>query len=108
MHHAKSVSPLVTALTMVAFATEALAAPEEESKEAAARPRHRPSEVLFHQDIPRSEGKSWIESHMALRKGVGIVYRYKTETDDKRKLVYSIGGPVLKKRRFGLLFEIRF
>lgn len=107
MHYAKSLSPLVTALTVVAFAAEAMANPDEDLKDK--RPRHRTSEVLFHQDVPRTEtGRNWIESHMALRKGVGIVYRYKTQTDDKRKLVYSIGGPVLKKRRFGLLFEIRF
>lgn len=107
MHYAKAVSPLVTALTVVALATDALATPEEDAKEL--RRRHRTSEILIHQDAPpRSEGKSWIESHMALRKGIGIVYRYRVETDDDRKLVFSVGGPVLKKKRFGLMFEVRF
>ena len=108
MHYAKAVSPLVTALTVVALATDAIATPEDDAKEVVRR-RHRTSEILIHQDSPRPEaGKSWIESHMALRKGIGVVYRYKTETDDDRKLVFSVGGPVLKKKRFGMMFEVRF
>jgi hypothetical protein len=107
MHHAKTVSPLITALTVFALASEAIAAADDEAKDI--RRRHRTSEILIHQDSPRPEaGKSWIESHMALRKGIGVVYRYKTETDDDRKLVFSVGGPVLKKKRFGMMFEIRF
>ena len=106
MHQAKAVSPLVTALTVVALAAEAIAAPEEDVKDA--RRRHRTSEILIHQDVPRGDGKSWIESHMALRKGVGVVYRYNYTTKDDQKLVFSVGGPVLKKRRFGMLFEVRF
>ena len=106
MHYAKSVSPLVSALTVVAFATEAFAETDEELKDT--HRRHRPSEILVQMDSPRVEGKSWIESHMALRKGIGVVYRYQTKTDDDRKLVFSIGGPVLKKKRFGILFEVRF
>ena len=106
MHYAKPVSPLVTALVLVALAAEAMAATEEELKDA--RRRHRPPEILIHQDSPRAEGKSWIESHMALRKGVGVVYRYNYTTKDDQKLVFSVGGPVLKKKRFGMMFEVRF
>jgi len=106
MHYAKAVSPLVTALTVVVLATEAIATPEEDAKDA--RRRHRTSEILSHMDSPRVEGKSWIESHMALRKGVGIVYRYQVKTEGEQKLVFSVGGPVLKKKRFGVLFEVRF
>ena len=39
---------------------------------------------------------------------MGLVYRYKFETDDDRKMVFNVGGPVLKKKRFGLMFEVRF
>jgi hypothetical protein len=106
MHYAKAVSPLVTALTVVVLATEAIATPEEDAKEV--RRRHRTSEILAAMDSPRVEGKSWIESHMALRKGVGVVYRYQVETDDEEKLIFSVGGPVLKKKLLGLQFEVRF
>ena len=106
MHYAKAVSPLVTALTVVVLATEAFATPEEDAKDV--RRRHRTSEILVHMDSPRVESQSWIKSHMALRKGIGIVYRYKVTTDDDRKLVFSVGGPVLKKKRFGMMFEVRF
>jgi hypothetical protein len=107
MHYAKAVSPLVTVLTVFALASEAIAAADDDAKDI--RRRHRMSQILIRQDSPRLEaGKSWIESHMALRKGIGIVYRYKTETEEKRKLVFSVGGPVLKKKRFGMMFEVRF
>jgi hypothetical protein len=109
MHYPKSLSPLVTALTVVMLSTDALAADDEEVKEV--RRRHRPSEILFHQDTPQRisfEGKSWIENHFALKKGIGIVYRYKHQTEDKRKLVFNVGGPVLKKKRFGMMFEVKF
>ncbi len=106
MFYAKAVSPIITALTVVAFAAEAFAATDEETT--VTRPRHRTSEVLFHMDVPRVEGKNWIESHMALRKGIGIVYRHQMTTNADQKLILSVGGPVLKKKRFGLMFEIRF
>ena len=109
MHYPKSLSPLI-ALTVVMLATDALATDDdEEAKEV--RRRHRPSEILIHQDIAQrssSEGKGWIENHLAVRKGIGIVYRYKYQTEDKRKLVFNVGGPVLKKKRFGMMFEVKF
>jgi len=107
MHYAKAVSPLVTALTVVVLATEAIATPEEELQDVPRR--HRASEILAHMGSPpRVEGKTWIESHMALRKGVGVVYRYQVETDDQQKLIFSVGGPILKKKLLGLQFEVRF
>ena len=111
MHHPKSLSPLVTALTVVMLANDALATDDEELKEAPRR--HRPSQVLlFHQDVPQPrtgvDGKTWVENHFALRKGIGLVYRYKHVTEDKRKMVFNVGGPVLKKKRFGLMFEVKF
>jgi hypothetical protein len=106
MHYAKAISPLVAALTLVVLATEAIATPEEDA--VAIRRRHRTSQILSHMDSPRVEGKNWIESHMALRKGIGIVYRYQVKTKDDQKLIFSVGGPVLKKKRFGMMFEVRF
>ena len=106
MHYAKAVSPLVTALTVVVLATEAIATPEEDAPEI--RRRHRTSEILAAMGTPRVEGKSWIESHMALRKGVGVVYRYQVETKDDQKLVFSVGGPVLNRKLLGMQFEVRF
>jgi hypothetical protein len=110
MHHPKSLSPLVTALTVVMLASDAFATDDEDAREV--RRRHRPSQILFHQDTPQQrtgvEGKTWVENHLALRKGIGVVYRYRHETEDKRKLVFNVGGPVLKKKRFGLMFEVKF
>ena len=52
MRYAKALSPLVTGLTVVALSTEALATPDEETKDV--RRRHRTSEILRpHGDAPR-------------------------------------------------------
>jgi hypothetical protein len=108
MRYAKAVSPLATSVAVILLATEAIAAGEEDEKDAVARPRHRTAEVLFRADEPRQENRSWIQDHVSVRKGVGLVYSYRVPTDDDRKIVLSVGGPALKKKRLGLMFEVRF
>jgi len=106
MRCTKALSPLVTGLTLVALSTEALASPDEETKEAPRR--HRASEILIRMQEPVGETRSWIEEHVSVRKGTGLVYQYKVPTEGDRKVVLSAGGPVLKRKRFGLMFEVRF
>ena len=105
MRCSKALSPLVTGLTLVALSTEALADPDEETSQPPRR--HRTSEILMRIEEPRSETGSWLD-HVSVRKGMGLVYRYKLETDGDRKVVLSVGGPALKRKRFGLMFEVRF
>jgi len=106
MYTARAISPIIIALTLLAFATESVAETDEEILDA--RPRHRTGQALLQLVVPDVEGKNWIESHMALRKGIGLVYRHQLTTEDNQKLILSVGGPVLKKKRFGLMFEVRF
>jgi len=106
MHCRKALSPLVTGLTMVALSAEALASPDEETNPAPRR--HRASEILLRIEEPRGETRSWLEEHVSVRKGTGLVYHYKVETDGDRKVVLSIGGPALKRKRLGLMFEVKF
>jgi hypothetical protein len=106
MRCSKALSPLVTGFTLVALGAEALADPVEESRE---KPRrHRTSEILLRMEEPRGEARSWIEEHVSLRKGMGLAYHYRLETDDGEKVILSVGGPALKKKRLGLMFEVRF
>jgi hypothetical protein len=107
MRYAKALSPLAAGLAVLILATEAFANPEEETNKDARR-RHRTAEVLFRIDEPRNENRSWVQEHVSLRKGMGLVYSYKTKTDDGGKLVFSVGGPALKKKRLGLMFEVKF
>jgi len=105
MRCSKALTPLVTGLTIVALSSEAFANPEEENKPVR---RHRTSEILMRNQEPRGDTTgSWLEN-ITLRKGMGLVYRYKFETADHRKMVFNVGGPALKKKRLGLMFEIRF
>ena len=106
MRCTKAMIPLLTALTTVALSTVAFAAPDEELKEA--HRRHRTSKSVIRSEVPRGEARTWLEQHVTVRKGVGLVYRHKIETRDDRKLVLSVGGPVLKRKRFGVMFEVRF
>ncbi len=105
MRCSKAFSPLVTGLTMVALSTEAQATPEEETNQPPRR--HRTSEILMRIEEPRSETASWLD-HVSVRKGTGLVYRHKLETDGDRKPVLSVGGPALKRKLLGLMFEVRF
>jgi hypothetical protein len=106
MRCTKALTPLVTGLTLVALSTEALADPEDASTE---KPRrHRTSEILIRMQEPRGETRSWLEEHVSVRKGMGLAYHYKVETAEDHKVVLSVGGPVLKRKRFGLMFEVRF
>jgi hypothetical protein len=107
MRYAKALSPLAGSLAMLILATDAIANPEEELTKDARR-RHRTAEVLFRADEPRNESRSWVQEHVSLRKGMGLVYSYKTRTEDGKKVVFSVGGPALKKKRLGLMFEIKF
>jgi len=102
----KALGPMITALMLVALSTVAFAAPDEELKEPPRR--HRSSKTVIRMQEPRGETKTWLEQHVTVRKGVGLIYHHKLETDDDRKVVLSVGGPVLKRKRFGLLFEVRF
>jgi hypothetical protein len=106
MRYAKALSPLAGSLAALMLATEALATTDEEVKEPPRR--HRTAEVLFRMDEPRNENRSWIHDHVSLRKGTGFVYSYKMRTADDRKVLLSVGGPALKRKRLGLLFEVKF
>jgi hypothetical protein len=108
MRYAKALAPLAGSLAMLILATDALAQPEEETRKEVRR-RHRSAEVLFRMDEPRDESnRSWMKEHFSLRKGTGIVYSYKMPRQHDKPIVFSVGGPSLKKKRFGLLFEVRF
>ena len=106
MRCTKAFSPLVTGLTMVALSTEALADPAQDPKEPPRR--YRTSEILNRLELPRGETRSWLEEHVSIRKGLGLAYHYKLETEDHRKVILSVGGPALKRKRLGLMFEVRF
>jgi hypothetical protein len=97
---------LLAGLTMVALSAEALAADEEDGKQPPLR--RRTSEILMREQEPRGETTgSWLEN-ITVRKGMGLVYRHRFETEDHHKLILNVGGPVLRKKHLGLMFEVRF
>jgi len=107
MRCSKALSPLVTGLTLVALSTEAFADPTDEATPE--KPlRHRTSEILIRMEEPRGETRSWLEEHVSVRKGMGLAYHYKVPTEGDRKVIMSVGGPALKRKRLGLMFEVRF
>jgi hypothetical protein len=96
---------LAAGLAAVVLASEALAASEDEKEQARLKPRA--AKILAHMDEARIEDQSWLESHVRIRKGIGVVYYRKVKNGD-RDLVLSVGGPTLKRKRWGLMFEVRF
>jgi hypothetical protein len=98
---------LVTGFAIIALSSEAFADPADENKPPVAR-RHRPSQILMRTQESRGEiTGSWLEN-ITVRKGMGLAYRYKFETEDHHKMMLNVGGPLIKKKRLGLMVEIRF
>jgi hypothetical protein len=73
---------------------------EEESRTQRAR------EIITQVEKSDSES-SWLRTHIRIRKKRGIEYR-RPLTMGPREVVFSIYGPLVSKKRFGLGFELRF
>ena len=91
MRCTKALSPLVTGLTMVALSTEAFADPAQHPKEPPRR--YRTSEILNRLEMPRGETRSWLEEHVSIRKGLGLAYHWKVETEDHQKVILTSAAP---------------
>lgn len=78
-------------------------------KPATDTPRVLDSKLLTKLDKPRSDKRQWFGRHFRTAKGHGFEYRRSFRMGrDKRRMVFSIQGPLVKKKTPGLGIEIRF
>jgi hypothetical protein len=94
------------ALTLLTLPTPAVA--ESEDPAEVPRPRrYRSAEVLLDMtDTVRSAREPG--GQFRIRKRVGFEYSHSFASDQGPPVIFSIQGPVMGKKKLGLMFEIRF
>ncbi len=98
--------PTLGAALLLCLPTDAWADSDEEAEARLPRPR-RSAEILLDMDdavrLEREEGGSF-----RIRKRYGFEYAHRFESDSGPPLIFSIQGPAMPRKRFGLCFEVRF
>jgi hypothetical protein len=94
---------LILGLPVAAFGDSLV---EEREDEARKPVRHRSAEILRDMDALDRERDE--RGSFRIRKRYGFEYARSFDTDDGPPLIFSIQGPALPRKRFGLSFEIRF
>ncbi len=99
----QALGALLTVALVLALGSTARADDAKEEEE----PRtQRAREIIAEVEKSDSEA-SWVRTHIRIRKKRGIEYR-RPLTMGQRDLVFSVYGPLIKKKRLGLGFELRF
>jgi len=105
-----AVVPTLGAVILLCLSSDARADSDEDAEARAPRP-HRTAEVLLSMDDAvrlerereREEGGTF-----RIRKRYGFEYAQRFDRDAGAPLIFSIQGPALPNKHFGLSFEIRF
>ena len=94
------------ALTLWSLPSPALADPEELAE--AHRPRrHRSAEILLDMNDPLGSDRE-PGGRLRIRKHYGLEYSHRFASDQGPPMIFSIQGPAMPRKRFGLSFEVRF
>ena len=100
------VLPTLGALLFLCLPSECWADSEEAAEAQKPRP-HRSAEILLSMDdaerIEHEEGASF-----RIRKRYGFEYAHRFDRDAGGPVIFSIQGPAMPHKRFGLSFEVRF
>ena len=98
--------PALGAALLLCLTADARAGSDEED-ELRAHPPRRTAEILLDMDdaVPsdRDEGGSF-----RIRKRYGFEYAHPIASGSGPPVIFSIQGPALPRKRFGLCFEVRF
>ncbi len=65
------------------------------------------AEVLIRVEKPETSEESWLRN-LHTKKGRGFEYSQSFTLSSKKKIIFSIQGPIIKKKTPGLAFEVRF
>jgi len=101
-----AVVPTLGAVLLLCLPSDSWAGSEEVAEARKTRP-HRSAEILLTMDdavrIEREEGGTF-----CIRKRYGFEYAHRFDRDSGAPVVFSIQGPAMPNKRFGLSFEVRF
>lgn len=106
MRRATRSQPLAALLTFALLIALGGTARADDAKDEEEPRTQRAREIISQVEKSDSES-SWLRAHFRIRKKRGIEYCLPL-TMGKREAVFSVYGPLVKKKRFGLGFELRF
>jgi hypothetical protein len=93
---------------LLGFASPVLA-DEEPEKLTVEKPRKQFSRDVITRldDLPETE-PNWFRENIHTTKKHGLEFSHSYMTKSRRKLIFKVKGPLLRKKTPGLVFEIRF
>ena len=95
---------IAIAAALLAYAGPAAANDEQPIAEPS---RKLEADILVRAEEPETIEESWLRN-LHTKKGRGFEYSQTFTYGSDKKLVFSIQGPVIKKKTPGLAFELRF
>src|SRR5262245_52841969 len=101
-----AVVPTLGAVILLCLSSDARADSDEDAEARAPRP-HRTAEILLSMDdAARLEHEREEGGTFRIRKRYGFEYAHSFDRDAGVPLIFSIQGPALPQKRFGLSFEL--
>jgi len=106
MRGARTVVPTLGAALFLSLPSDSWADSDEAAEARESRP-HRSAEILLSMDdAVRNEREE--AGSFRIRKRYGFEYAHRFDRDVGAPVIFSIQGPAMPQKRFGLSFEVRF
>ena len=102
----KLLLPLRSVLTLALLSTPMLGSAAKADEELEIRNLKRARAIMFPANETRST-VNWLTSKIHIKKKAGLAYT-RPLNFGQRDMVLSVQGPVIRKGRYGLGFEVRF
>ena len=102
-----AIVPTLLAVILLCLSSDTRAGSDEDPEAPTAARPHRSAEILVSMDdaarFEREEGGTF-----RICKRYGFEYAHRFDRDAGAPLIFSIQGPAMPHKRFGLSFEVRF
>ena len=110
MHRKRRSHPRITIGATVAFLALSGTAWANDEKPVEEPRKKITGEILVgdEESAERSDQQSWLRANIRSKERHGFEYSRDFQVNKRRKLIFSIQGPLIKKKTPGLVFEIKF
>ena len=108
MRQSRAATPATLGAVLILCLPFAAFGDTSEDETRARRPvRHRSAEVLLDMDDANRPDRD-LRGSFRIRKRYGFEYAHRFDSSEGPPLIFSIQGPAMPRKRFGLSFELRF
>ena len=107
MHRNGRLHPRATIAIAAALLVYAGPAAADDEQPSAEPNRKLTAESLVRVEKPETTDESWLRN-LHIKKGRGFEYSHSFTLSPEKKVIFSIQGPIIKKKTPGLAFEVRF